>query len=72
MRKPEEQLPGTNKESLERRTQEKINLDDQKLSNKELEENYGPNDMRVSHELQNSWLRTTPDSQSSQRNIRDY
>lgn len=45
MQKPEVQRLGTNKESLERRTQERIKLDDQKLSNKELEENYGPNDM---------------------------
>lgn len=36
MQKPEVQRLGTNKESLERRTQERIKLDDQKLSNKEL------------------------------------
>lgn len=70
MQKPEVQRLGTNKESLERRTQERIKLDDQKLSNKELEENYGPNDMWVSHELQNSWLKTTPDSVLSKKHQR--
>lgn len=71
---PEVQQLRTHKGSLERGTQERIHLDNQKLSNKELGENNGPNVIWLSSawELRALGLGQPQHPQSSQRKIKDY